>query len=95
MHCYTQCRGVVQKCRGCRREDANGAQRDQRTVEAQNKPVILCDPALQGCGDFSQRYQFLQIFCREGNIRNLPGNGCTALNGNACVCGRQGRRIID
>ena len=52
------------------------------------------DAAHEGFADFAQRDKFKQILRRDGNVGDLPRNGCAGRNGDTCVGLRQGRRIV-
>ena len=53
------------------------------------------NPRHQGLADLSHGNQAAEILGGDGDVGNLPGNGCAGGDGNACIRLRQGRGVVD
>lgn len=73
------------------RQDAGGSQHDQSAIEAQHEAVIPIRAFQKAVGDHLQQHQLKQVIRRDGNVRDLPGNGGSVADGDAHICRRQGR----
>ena len=76
---------VMERGGGGRCQDAQGTQGDETTVEADDKAVIGLDAVHQGHGQPPQLHQLEQVVCRDGDVRDLPGNLRPVADGNTCI----------
>ena len=72
----TQCRPIVQQRRGGGRQYTRHAQCDQCQVEDHNEPIAAVDTLHQCLTEPAQRYQCKKVFRGNGDVGDLPGDGC-------------------
>ncbi len=76
-------------------QDAHGAQHDEGGVEAQHKAVVCATRRCRPLAMALRSHQLSQTVGRDGDVRDLAGNGSAVVDGNADVGGGQGGGVVD
>ena len=84
----------MQECGGSRLDDSAYAEQDKHEVEADDETVVAVDARHERSAELTQGDELIEIACRNGDVRDLSGNGGAGIDGNADACFGQRRRIV-